>query len=188
VRRFGWLWCVLAIALPGRVDGITIGLYSDLDCTSCNLDLAPGSFGIFYVAIKNDELTIAPIGAEFRITGLPLGWSPSAMPNPALQTIIGDPLQNGVNVRFASGLVLACVRLYSVQIRVPPGGGQARLRVEAHGTPSNPNFTCPVIDLDLPPLSPRVCAGGGHLLINSPLACTVGVEPQTWSQVKRLFE
>jgi hypothetical protein len=105
-----------------------------------------------------------------------------------LQTVIGDPLSNGVNVRFASGLSLDCVRLYSVQIRVPSGGGPARFQVEAHQTPSNPNFTCPVVDLALSPPVPRVCAGGGHLLVNSPLSCTVGVEPETWSQVKRLFE
>jgi len=188
VRRFRSLWILILLALPGGANALTIGLYSDLDCSSCNLDVPPGGFRTFYVSIANDQLPYGPDGAEFRIVGLPAGWTASAMPNPGITQVIGNPLAGGVNVAWPVGLPFPCVLLYTVQIGIPAAGGQARLRVEPHNVPSNPNFNCPNVNMDWSPLFAKVCAGGGHLLVNSPLACTVGVETATWSQVKRLFD
>jgi hypothetical protein len=188
-RRFLVASSFALVTVSARVaTALTIGLYSDLACSSCNLDLPPGGFGTLYVAVSNDQLPFGPSGAEFRITGLPPGWSATATPNPALQTVSGNPMQNGAYVRFPTGVGLACVRLYSVQIGVPMLGGQARLIVGPHLVPLDPRFSCPVVDLDMISSTVRQCAGGGQLLVNSPLACTVGVEPGTWSAVKRLFD
>jgi len=186
MHRSRGLWMAL-VAFPCAASAVTIGLYSDLDCSSCNLDLPPGGFRTFYACIANDLLPYGPDGAEFRIAGLPSGWTASAMPNPAIPFVFGNPLAGGANVAWSPGLPLRCILLYSVQIGVPVLGGQARLGVVAHNAPSNPNFDCPNVTMDWVAY-PRVCAGGGQLLVNSPLRCTVGVETATWSQIKRLFE
>jgi hypothetical protein len=180
--------CLLLVALQGTAaHAASIGLFADQDCGSCNLVIpAPGGSATLYIkAVDVWDFCQGTDGAEFRVVGLPNGWSAVSTPSPSGANSIGDPFGDGVNMAFFPALRGNCISLFTVVLI--GDATPATLRVERHAHPSNPNYACP----NLRPGEPcggRICVGGGALFVNSDAACTVGVDPSSWAQVKELYK
>jgi hypothetical protein len=178
----------LAVAPAAR--GASIGVFSDPNCTSCNLNVALGESKPLYVAAvdvsSTPQMCNGLFGAEFRVVGLPLGWQTTIQPNPQANVSLGNPLQCGANIGFPSRRVGNCINLYTVQVQATTTVVGIVLFVDAHCTPSNPNFVCPLLVPDCFEPWP-MCVPGGRLFINSPNECTFAVHEGTWSVVKQLY-
>jgi hypothetical protein len=182
----------VAIALllvSARAEGASIGLFASPDCSSCNLNLA-GSSGVLYICASGPSSYPGPaglIGAEFRVDGLPPGWTAQSTRAPASTLSIGDPFGNGTNIAFPSWQSGPCTLLFSVAVVTPQVGASATLQVERHNTPSNPFYSCPWLMYDdFEPV--RVCVPGGALFVNLETPCMVGLQPAAWSRIKTLYQ
>lgn len=183
---------VVAVVLFGSVAGwsATIGLFSDVDCGSCNLSLESGQVGTIY--IKADLTGVwfprDGLGAEFRVEGLPAGWFVlSATPNPGASVVAGDPFGSGVRMCCGMTGPDGCLTLYTVVLAAGTSVQDVVLRIVPATSPSF-GLTCPQLFHDALPLDPpAVCADGGVLFVNSGTDCTVPVKASTWSTIKRLF-
>jgi hypothetical protein len=85
---------------------------------SCLVIPAPPGYGTFAVEAVDlgrpdcDGLA----GAQFRITGLPQGWTAIATPNPIAGIIVGDLFGDGVSIFFNAGQHADPLLLYSVNL------------------------------------------------------------------------
>lgn len=159
----------------------TLGLYSDLGCTSSALTVETGATAAFFVAYSGPE---GLVSAEFRIDGLPAGWPVIAVtPNPAATVVIGDPLGSGTIVGFPEARPeIACLNLFTIQVQAATAVADRVLTVTPHRTPWNPQ--CPSVGGSCSgPCTWQTCAVGGQLVINP----SVPVSPGTWSQLKGLY-
>jgi hypothetical protein len=174
----------------GWAAGPSIGLFSDVGCTSCNLDIPSGQTRAFYVSAVNvgssPEACGSLYGVELRVTGLPPGWVTEAEPSPLSDVSLGDPLGCGANIAFAYEQTADCIPLYTVTLHAASAATDVTLTVVPHCHPSHPDLVCPLIVSGCPPF-PRLCVPGGSLLINSSHECFLPVAGATWSQVKQLF-
>jgi hypothetical protein len=169
-----------------------IGLFSMPDCSLCNLSIAPGGSGTFYVRVDSEGLPWPATTfsrASFAIEGLPEGWTSVAVPSPQAIASVGDPLSvAGADISFGFEASGSCFLLYTVTVTAPASGGSAQLRV-IHQIPfESGDRICPTLSpptwwQDLP-----ACVNAGLLYINMAGDCTVAVVPATWSQMKGLYE
>ncbi len=157
-----------------------IDLVTDSACTSADLCLNDSLTTTLQVAIVE---AYDADGAEFRIVGLPPGWTTQVTPSPNV-LLLGDPFGNGANVGIWPW-VSGCARILNVVLRLPHPGASATLSIVAHAIPANPNYVCP--NVTHPVLDGRTCVSGGSLTINGS-GCTVGVAPIDWGRAKRLYE
>jgi hypothetical protein len=182
---------VLLLALSGPSWGASIGLFSDPNCSSCNLTIPSGQTGTLYISAVDiggpSELCQGIDGAELRVVGLPPGWTSIAQPNPQAILTIGDPMQCGANIAFYPAQAGHCILLYTVTIHATSPIEGATLTVVAHCDPSHPQYVCPLIATDYGVAYARCCVPGGTLFLNSSQECSVAVQPSTWSGVKTLF-
>jgi hypothetical protein len=180
---------VLLIATQAAAAQPSIGLFSDDDCGSCNLNFSgPGATATLYikaVGIAPGDLCGGLTGAEFRVVGLPSGWSAVSTPTPIADVTIGDPFGAGANIGFLPSVPGTCITLFTV---VVTGDTQpATLRVERHSQVSNPNFQCPILR-GADPCFTTYCVTGGTVLVNAGLPCAVGVDRSHWTDVKELYK
>jgi hypothetical protein len=165
----------------------SIGLFSTPDCASCNLTIPPGETRTLYIAVVSGSLLWS--GAEFRVAGLPEGWTATSTPNPARSFTLGDPFGSRANIGFWHVQSGDCTLLYTVQVTATSSRSDVVLQVAAGDPPSNPVHSYPLLVPD--PDFPCYCvypADAGAMFINSAIECTVAVELSTWSRVKQLYD
>jgi hypothetical protein len=176
---------LLALAGAQAVWGASIGLFADPDCSSCNLTIPPGETRTLYIKVLAGSLTWQ--GAEFRITGLPEGWTAISTPNPAANLVLGDPFGNRANIAFDEVFTGDCTLLYTTEITATSTEDNVVLQVAAGDPPSSHENDFPLL---VPGDVPCYCvyrADPGVLFINSVTECTVAIQPSTWSRVKQLY-
>jgi len=170
--------------------GWAVSIRLSAQADTCFVIAAPPGIGTFSVEVIDtailgcDGLT----GAEFRISGLPREWLAITTPTPGAYTVSGDLFGDGVRIYFPQAQYSDPLLLFTVTLWPPSPGAAAILRVDTLVPPPYPFFPCPGVlggDCGFDP--GLVCAGGGVLYVNSD-RCTVGIEPGTWSQVKRLYD
>jgi hypothetical protein len=179
---------ILFGALPNvAAQGVAIGLFADPDCSTCNLSIPQGETGTVYVAVRSG--TILWGGAEFRVSGLPDNWIAVSTAVPEANVVLGTPFGSRANIGFPVEQSGDCSVLYTVEISATSAESELILRVVAGDPPSNPIFDYPF----LLPGSASPCdfcvyrADGGELLVNSSNYCTVAVDSETWSAIKKLY-
>jgi len=185
--------CIL-IGNATTTDAGEIGIYSNPDCTGCEITLQPGSIDTLYVAIQNDGNP--PVGcgqplcgARFRIVGLPSSWFVlEVRPNPEAYFVYGEPFgSEGVALAMSCSSA-PCIPLYTlVVIAGNPPIQDAHLRIVAG--PICYVWSCPAIHTGDAPCDPTCqCYPGGEILLN-PVndGCTVGAESSSWSNVRALY-
>lgn len=189
------IWLVAATACwsillaSGTAAASSIGVYFDQQATTVCVSQHPITLGTAYIlaVLEGDDAADGIIGAEFRVDGMPASWFPTAVASPPLSSTVGNPFTGGCNIAFpcqASHIVLLYVVHYTVVSELT-----VHLSVQRHTTPSNPNLSCPWFDIGcLQPCDCFLCVPGSVAAINDPAFCLVGVEPSTWSWVKRLYE
>jgi len=203
LRVIGLTFAIVALACGSAMaqDGGQIGVFADLDGSSCGITAAPYVASNFYIlANPNTANTAGGVnGAEFSVTtSLTVGadaiFTPT--PNPQSTLALGGPFTGGCNIGFPSCVLpnaMGQVLLYTVQIVVlnAANATNATMTVQMHGTPSNPNFQCPLINACDAPLFTAHCVNPGMAYLNpssGPGPCfTVSVEEATWSGVKSLY-
>jgi len=181
---------IITVALrTGSASGVSIGLFSVADCSSCNLEIPSGEARVFYIAASSAGLSSGEgiVSAEFRVTGVPADWSYSILANPEAIAHSGDPLGTGAEIGFASPQVEACINLYTVVLVAGTSVRDARFRVTSRIPPTL--LPCPhvVIGCTIGPCDTAFCVGEGELFINSETNCTVGVKGASWAAVKQLY-
>jgi hypothetical protein len=183
------LACVVFLVHPlGAQERIVVSF--DDDCASCSTTLAMGQQAIGRInAVRGGPTEqFGFTGAEFRVSGLPVGWLVNSVPNPAANIVLGDPFGDGAVIAFPTPLDGDCVTLFTIMITATDNS-MATLEVETHAAPQvcpTPS-TCACITCACDPLVTAYCAVGGQAYINGG-ECTVSVTRSTWGQIKRLFE
>jgi len=163
----------------------TIGVYSDQECSTCPLSLDEGETTVFYVAaVPTDPFGFS--AAEFRVLGLPDGWTYTLTPNPSATLVLGDPLGPGTGIGFPAGQN-GCTVLFSVEITASSQESDVLLEVAAHATPANANLNCAWIDVACSPCDIFICVDTSPLWINGGDSCAVSVEHSTWGKVKQRY-
>jgi hypothetical protein len=164
----------------------SIGLFFDEDCGTCSATIMPGEQRTLEIrAVRGGSTGQFDLaGAHFAVIGLPSGWTATCAPNPTATFSLGDPFGDGASLLIpcTSG---ACILLYRCTITATTAE-TAYLRVVAHAQPQGCPSGCACIAY-CAPLPTAACASRGQAIINGG-ACTVGVQPSTWSQFKRLFD
>lgn len=185
-----WSILILGVSLSSTAHGLSIGLFADPNCNSCNLNIPQSGTGVAYVAaVLEPGHYICNVGmAEFRVEGMPVGWTVAATPSASANVVIGDPMTQGVVMAFFSPPSGSCVVLYSLLLTPLGVADMATLRVTQHVTPTNPAQACPRLNSNGCFPDHPVCVEGGTMFVNSPVPCTVGVALSTWSTVKGLYE
>lgn len=186
----------VAIALvAGPVSAQSIGVFSDPAGNSCEFSAAVGqSFTLYILATLGGGASGGMTGAEFRVAGIPAGWTTSEVANPAAGIVFGDPMGAGTNITFPTcqtgtgGKVL----LFTVTVNPSTVVSDVILKVEMHTTPSNASFQCPLVTLCDPPAFTKLCVCGGQGVINGTIQnCGCGdpspTEATTWGHLKSLY-
>jgi hypothetical protein len=200
-------FALMLVLAPGAASAGSIGIYSEPDCSSCNLTIGAGvGFDTLYVRMSTtdmdygigwDGLTVA-----FRIEGLPAGWFLHQLEGPDASFILGNPFDPdgvvlGMSTCCDEGDLLdniECFPLYTFVLGPATLGAPAQLHVSPPAGPyADPGPWCSYL-----PECPYFryypfelyceCAVPGTLYVNTPGDCFVGIQPTTWSQVKRRYE
>jgi len=199
-------WTMLGFAglllVAGPASAQYIGIFMDPNASSCGADVGPNPrIDLHVIAILDGSVTEFT-GAQFMISGAPDTWTPQnvlwvpdvgtviSLGNPVFPTSM-HPFTPGVNITFGDcqrSSTNARVPLGRVVLLGPPTADNVRLRVTWFDlVPTDPN--CPFIT-DCSPGYPKVCVGGGEIVLNGPppANCGVAVEERTWGSVKRLYD
>lgn len=188
---------IFIACMPGQHYAASIGLFNDAECASCNLTIANGGSAQLYLRFTDisglPSFVTGFSGAEFRVEGLPVGWSAVVTPNPLSNLVIGDPFSgSGVVIGFPAGIQETCIDLFSVVITATTAESDVVLNVQAHNPPTHPQGDdCPSMYPSCDgvcPFTPPLCVGGGQLFINSPTDCNVAVRESTWAEIKELYD
>ena len=208
------VWCVSASAQVGPSDGY-IGVFSDATGSNCCIDATGGVTTLHVLFVTGGATSAGIVGAEFRIDVTPTSessffiWSAT----PASNISIGEPINNitpqSLNIAFpecqtVTGFAGDHIPLGT--ITVINATLEHELLVRPHLAPTNPNFSCPLVNLCDGPIFSQVCltlqsgdpelAGqepvGFRSFLNSPTCAGascgfVSVEQSSWSGVKSLF-
>src|SRR5262245_57083055 len=97
------LIAVLALALmPHAALAHSIGVFADPLGTDCNLVVPyPGGSVIAYVDQTIDvRATVGANGGNFRIEGLPPGWTAAVTAGPDINFVFGNPFADGVSYSY----------------------------------------------------------------------------------------
>lgn len=187
------LFAILATGAVGRSEGSRIGMFFDQQGTIVErTQEAPASATAWILALLGGDAADAGItGAEFRVENFPASWFASVIPSPAANIVLGGPLTGGVNIAFPacqtaspSGSVL----LFTVNYFAVTAVDHHVLQVEAHSTPNNPSFNCPLVFLCDNPYFTKLCVPGGRAAFNYPGFDQPAVEATTWSTLKALYD
>ena len=194
----------LALLLhSSSVSAQSIGIFIDEEATTCIAEVGSTPYvDLHIVAVLGGDVT-GLTGAQFQITGVPTGWTPSNtlwVPNEGVAVSLGHPMFTnpihedtpGLNVAFNVCQTLESrekVPLGRIILLGAPTPRDVHLRVEHFElVPSDPECSF-VTDCDWPVLAPT-CVEGGEAFLNGngPSGCgSVPVEDNTWSSVKMLF-
>ena len=191
---------ILAIGLgaPSFVAAQQLGIYASPDCSTNFACVPPGTPFVAHVMAYQLQQPWWSYGlgsAEFRFTGIPASWEAAATPAPGVDLVFGDPLGNGVIVAFFDPLPTApCVALFDLTL-TPDTEGQVSIGLAGRIPPSNPNVPCANLyyPCDFPGPAETQCVVFGlcvellPLDIHATADCVIGVEPETWQAVKRLY-
>ena len=140
----------------------------------CRLQIPPFSRGTFYVKARPPAGGLT--GVEFRLEGLPAGsWFFTVEANPAASAVLGGlfGVWPGTNVAFPTcqgssddGVVIYTITAFNAGDTAP-----RTLRVQAHSSPSNPAFQCPLVVQCDNPVYTMQCATGGIFFLDTVTTC-----------------
>lgn len=178
----------LLTAAP-MVHASSIGVFFAPDGSDCDGTAVPGvPFTVYIGAVLGGDAAAGGItGAEFSMGGSDPAWIATVTPSAASYFALGNPAYGGCNIAFPSCQPGPFVPLYTIQFTAPSPIAPCVLRINRHLTPSGPNFLCALVT-KCDAAFTKVCVSGGQAFLNDPSrACTVGIEPRSWTMVKSLF-
>lgn len=185
---------------PTQLSAQTIAVYRDPYAVECPVIPQFGPTLVYLVATLEPAACGGITGAEFRLEGWPTAWFYIVQLGPGVP-IDGDPFGDGARVHFGcqtseSGAVV----VLAITVFATSPVTDVPVTVAAHRNPADPQFTCPVLKLCDAPVFTSLCATGVQTRINSNIAfcpcqgvcygtCPpIGVEPNSWSGIKRLYD
>lgn len=184
------------VVAAGAASAQSIGIFADLEGSSCELQATVGAEFTFYIlATIEGDAADGVTGAEFRVDGFPAAWGATIVENPAAGIVTGSPLGDGTNIAFSTcqkgtgGKLL----LFTITATPTTNVSDMTLSVVLHNSPSNPAFQCPLVTLCDDPTYTKVCVCGGTAVVNG-TAATCGcngpspAKESTWGHVKSLYQ
>jgi hypothetical protein len=170
----------------------SIGIYSEPDGMGCSVTIPQGGSAIVYVVGHTSAAD--PFGGgidsgEFRIVGLPAGWTTSVTHAPAISVVIGNAFGDGVNLGWMMSQS-GTIPMFSVQLTATSQVSNVVLQIVKHVHPAPPfgyPTTCPWFhySCDAPCDVSGFCVDSVDRVING--VCAVGIEPATWSGVRQMY-
>jgi hypothetical protein len=118
----------------------SIGVYADPGATRCNLSIAQGQSAVVHVVGRTSSSD--PFGGdvnagECRIVGVPPSWLATAIADPALTAVFGDPLGDGAV--FAWGVVRAgVIPIFTIALTATTEVQNLEFQVTRHVNPDLP--------------------------------------------------
>lgn len=158
----------------------SIEIVSTSDCSECSLTVPEGETRVVYITMTTDGLpsSITSINsAQFKVFGLPEGWSADTQLIPDNATPIADTHAdpfgpNGAVVYFQPRAPAGqrCVVLYAVTLRSGTRADNVELSIRSNGGGNPPLYTyedqyCPI------PVTTHAFVHGGSLHVNSDSKC-----------------
>jgi hypothetical protein len=194
----------MAFGSAGAVAPGSIGIYADLQGTSCNITAPLYVSTDFYILAMPDVpgTFVGVNGEEFRVIGLPAtAGIITVTPNPLANVILGSPLDQGgaepqgVNIAWPNCQLIdgnGIVLLYTISIFVTAAENAANLELELtkrRPSTNEQNNPCPLINNCNFPFYTAVCIVAAKAFLNhtSPGDCVVAVQQKTWGEVKSLY-
>jgi hypothetical protein len=191
---------LVTFAFVGTPAAQTIGVYGDPSAATCPV-IPIGPTQVYVVATLAPAACGGITGAEFRLVGWPTSWFYSLQQGPGIPEI-GNPFQEGIRLtsftcRTGEG---GTVPLLTITVFAPSPASNVTVTVNGHLQPADPQFACPVVALCDAPVFTKLCATGITTRINDQFgfcrclapclgACQpIGVEPSSWSSIKRLYD
>jgi hypothetical protein len=173
---------------PSNVYAEVIGFFFDSHCSVCNASIPPGDTVTLSIRVmrggvfEHFELT----QAEFRVGGLPTGWTVTCTSNPAANVLIEDPFGAGVDIAFFPFDPWHMHRAIRLQDH---SDERERRRVPKCTPPPLPNMALPSHKYDDHgmPFWCMACASTVQAIMNGP-GCTVGVQNRAWSMIKKMYD
>jgi hypothetical protein len=177
---------LIVLCLRSTASASSIGVFFSPDATDYEAIIPANTPATWYIlaVLGGDAAAGGTTGAEFRQVGTPAGWFMSPAADPAA-TSIGNPIAGGANIAFPACRSGGVVLLYTVSGLATTLVHDHPLSIDRHSTPSNSNFSCPLLVLCDAPVFTTICVSGGYAMINYD---NLGVEPASWSSVKGLFD
>ncbi|MFQ5601178.1 MAG: hypothetical protein ACE5G2_11585 [Candidatus Krumholzibacteriia bacterium] len=186
------LWASSTLAQDGSID-----IVFDAAGATCSGDITPPVPATLYIIARLGGQTVDGItGAEFSISGFPAGWFAISTPVPANSIPLGDPFIAAGDTTGGANIAFPCVTdpgtgfvtLYSVNVIPTVPVTDTFLIVGGKLPPTNPLFTCQLVNLCDDPQFTKVCVLGGQAFINpTGPACEVAVAERTWGEIKNLY-
>lgn len=169
--RFTPLFLSIALGILPRASlaAPSILITKDAAGTDCNGLVVPVGSSVTVYVVAHATSQEGCTGAEFRIVGLPAGqYNVTAVPSPASNTSLGDPLGAGCHIGFPDCQPLSggVVLLYTLMLQnLSDTEGNRILEVTQHATPSDPTYSCPLVKLCDPPLYTPLCTTGSQIAV-----------------------
>jgi hypothetical protein len=184
---------VLCFAAPvARAGDGLMGIFFDSNGQNCSGDVGPGASATVYVVLQPAGSTYSGAkGGEFRIdTSGASGYMTGSEVYESTDAVLGSALGSGVTLGFQSCRSGGAIPYLSFSVlNLGSGAQDAILRIVAKGTPSNPNFACPLATQCDDPVYTEVCLDTGYAVLNpsGSQGCAGGRLPAEWSRVKGLY-
>ena len=189
----------VVIALAAESTSAGIGIFADPSGSQCNVTVLPFTPVPVYVLYLGQGGPQAN-GAQYRITGMPgrynLDYAVNLIIAPGSILNLGHAFDGaGHAVAFATAqpfdgngnLLLATYQIIIFNPATVPVAGTI-LRVERWNQPLNPAFPCPLITFAGGPDGyMQYCQNGGEMRVNGGPTCTVSVDEQTWTAIRKLY-
>jgi len=191
-----------AVAFAPTSSAQNIGVFSDVYAYQCPTIQPFVPATVYVVATLAPAACGGITGAEFRLGGWPTSWFYVVQQGPVFPPEMGNPFQEGIRVASAECQTseVGTVVLLAITVIATSQVFDLPVTVVAHTSPADPQFACPVLKLCDPPVFTSVCANGLQTRINPSngfcicqkgcyAPCqTIGVEPSSWSGIKRLYD
>jgi hypothetical protein len=174
---------VLCVCLTTQAtSGDAFHIITNMETSCDNLKLQPGSTGRVYLSY-GFGIGASMVSAQFRLAGLPAGWSAIVQKGPCIQSIYGDLCGSGATVVAVDYPQWGLILVATIDITAGTGSG------ELCAVPLGSSGPC-----TLDTLIPVRGLGGNNffawtlpLRLNAEQGCPTAVQSQTWSGVKSLF-
>lgn len=174
------LLLLTSVLMSGEAAALQFGLYTDTECSSCNLTLANGETKTIYL---NAFMELDPLSCfDPLFYGVPAGWGAVAMPSPIV-TQAEDPTAGPATICVGLFVPSECVTVYSIQLTATTTESDVLLTVAG---PSGPTSCIPYYPECF--MCEPLCVVRDTMTVNGEGDCLkLALQADTWSAVKKLF-
>lgn len=187
--RYGKRWAALAACLVLAWTPARAQFVGTIFIVPCQANIPVFSTQTFEVLVcLEGPIFDGVTAAEFRINGLPNGWTTLVRPNPEASVVSGDLFGAGARIAFPAceaGNQPPLLELFEFDLTPTDDTRDVLINVAAT-IPPDPELDCALVRRCDASMS-KTCVNGFGAWINGG-GCPLAVESVTWGRVKALYD